>query len=70
MMTTPDTLEKVTVGYCPVHKWWFYPKEIGQRCWEDRYCNRTLVKRVGYICRQEGFHRTKTEARTCSDDHA
>lgn len=61
--------EKVTVAWCPVHEWWVEANEIGKRCLEDRYCNRTLVKRVGYLCTQQGLHRTKTEAKGCQDDH-
>lgn len=68
---------KVTVAWCPVCMMQTEGTgDIGNRCWND--CNRILVKRVGYLCREPShspwvstcqmFHRTITAMKACQHD--
>ena len=46
MMRTP----KVTVAWCRDCRIYTRYEDIGNKCWLYGDCERTLIKRVGYIC--------------------
>ena len=74
----PKATPKVTVAWCPDCLYWVVSDHIGSDCLESPDCERTLVKRVGYLCQEPDipfpgspclmFHRTVGAMKACKHD--
>lgn len=60
-------MERVTVAWCRFCQHYTPANEIGQGC-PAIECDRTLIRRVGYVCPNEWctrFYRTQREVKAC-----
>lgn len=65
---TVDLGVLVTVAWCPTCRWWIEDSAIGSSC-PSLSCDRLLVRRDGYLCRERGIHRAAKAAKRCTSSH-
>ncbi len=61
--------QKQAVAWCPACEYWVGIAELGNRCIGDGTCQYRLVRRVGYICLEQGLHRLCRGAVACEGGH-